>query len=392
LKRLLNPIFILPFFYFFIVLYTTIGITVFDYAKEVPFHLNDMVENQSIQIAISNIIFAAFSFLMGALLIKNNAEDRSIGFINTVHYKLIKIKSFWILFIYFIVIILLHIGYSPSLIYYKEGYTIGNNGSAMFRILYTLLLPFSMILLPLLNNKLIRWFLLIILILLVLGTSSRQIILIPLFYFIGNVFRVKKVSVIGVILAVSSIVFLLNAMINLRDYEIQGAIPNILHLVNGEIDFSLIFYAINYLFSYSIFASAYTIQEFIFDSRSFYYAITPLTLSYIDVNYMVETQKLNQYSPFPAISFLSLGGMNYIFIYFFITGLIWSFVLKYFFNTNILIYFLIIVLLIIFTFLSTQYNLRGITRLTYYILFIYISYRIIWTIIPKKTINKKGKK
>jgi hypothetical protein len=102
---------------------------------------------------------------------------------------------------------------------------------------------------------------------------------------------------------------------------------------------------------------------------------------------MLTTQKFNEYSPFPAIAYLSLGGIKYLFFYYFISGLVWAYILKKIELKNLYIYFFIAILLIVFTFLSTQYNLRGATRLTYYAIVIFGISKV-KGILPKKKVLK----
>lgn len=384
-----KPIFILPVFYFFIVIYTVLGTNIFSFATEVPFQLYDNITNESYIDSIVSILIAAISFMVGATMASFGKYKTQVSFLTVINQKIIYIKSIYIIVIYLTVVIFLHLGYGLSSVYYKEGYTIGDSGIAVFRILYTLLLPFSMLLLPLIKSSILRWILLILIILLVLGTSSRMIILIPFFYYLGVVIKSKKISLFKFFISVVAIIFLLNAVINFRDNQFQGLIPNLINLISGKVNYDLLNYALNYLFSFSVYASAYTIQDFSFDFKSFLYSINPLPSSYIDVSYMLNTQKFNEYSPFPAISYLALGGFKYLFLYYCLSGFTWAYILKKFQAKNVYVYFFMIILLLVFTFLSTQYNLRGVSRLTYYVVFIFLIYKIT-IILPKKKSFKQN--
>jgi hypothetical protein len=382
-----KPIYILPFFYIFVVLYTIAGTSFFGFATEVPFQLYDKISQDFLIKAILSITIAAISFTFGAMIGSFGKYRNHIAFLDTINQKIMSIKSLYIILIYLSVLLFLHLGYSPSLIYYKEGYIVGDKGIAIFRIAYSILLPFSILLLPMLRTCVLRWFLLIAVLLLVLGTSSRMIILIPSFYYLGHVIKSKKISLISFFICITIMMFLLNAVVNFRDNQFQGLIPNFVNIISGNFKFDLLNYSLNYLFSFSVFASAYTIQNFSFDIKSFFYSVSPLPSSCIDVSYMLTTQKFNEYSPFPAIAYLSLGGIKYLFFYYFISGLVWAYILKKIELKNLYIYFFIAILLIVFTFLSTQYNLRGATRLTYYAIVIFGISKV-KGILPKKKVLK----
>ncbi|MEL0625096.1 hypothetical protein V6238_18725, partial [Marinomonas arenicola] len=102
-------------------------------------------------------------------------------------------------------------------------------------------------------------------------------------------------------------------VMNSRNFITQGVFPNIFHFYREGIDFTYIWLALNYLSSYSLFATSLTLQDHIFDLSSFMIAINPLPSSYVDIDYIVETQKLNKNSPYPAISMLAFSGPYVVF-------------------------------------------------------------------------------
>ena len=366
-------VFILPLFYMAICIYTYLGTEFLEYAKNVPFQLYEKLDNHD-QLYYPYII-ASISFIFGVKLsIKKKIKE--IGGSRPVIHNIYKKKTLYILGLYITVLILLHLGNGAGHLYHRYGYTLNGSGIPMLRILYTMFLPFLCLLLPFLKQKNLRVLLLIILFILIQGTSSRNLIMIPACYYIGTQIRDKKFNLYKACIAFVTIIFGIALVMESRNQVIQGVIPNLLYVYNNGIDFTFLEIAINYLSSYSIFATGITLQDHSFNIASFLSSINPLPSSFLNIEYMIDTQKLNRNSPFPAIAMLALGGFLVVSFYYFIAGFIWQFLYNFVSSNSKMLLMFLFMLFVLFTILSTQYNLRGVTRFLYYVIFLCLLIKI----------------
>ncbi|MBU3016150.1 O-antigen polysaccharide polymerase Wzy [Paraglaciecola agarilytica] len=364
-----SPVFLLPTFYMSVCCYTYIGTEFLDFAKEVPFNFYDFISKEYLYRSYGIFILAASAFITGTLLIKDN---RTYSRANqpTSSYNRRNRNNIYIIFLYLFLIVLLHLGNGFGNLYYREGYTLDGAGLSSARILYTMILPLLCLCLPFYKGSSTKFILILLLYLLVLGTSSRNLIMIPACYFVGSYIRYRKINFISVVFSLLAVMFSVALVMETRNNIIQGVIPNINYLFDNGIDLTFIGLAINYLTSFSVFATALTIQDHSFDSISFITSLNPLPSSYLNIEYMVQVQKLNENAPFPALGTLALSGNIAIFIYYFLSGMIWKFLYNYFEKKWYPMSIFISMLFILFTILSTQYNLRGATRLLYYLVFL----------------------
>ncbi|WP_146108431.1 hypothetical protein [Photobacterium angustum] len=277
---------------------------------------------------------------------------------------------------FFIVLISYHIGYGFENIYYRQGYTISGDGVPIIRTIYTLLLPIVAILLAFDKKRIKRHFLLIILVIMVLGSSSRNVIMIPICYFIGTYLKNSKVSILQITFTILISVLLLGAVMECRNNPYQGVVPNLQYLIENGINIKKMFESINYLTSFSVFANMAVIQNFTLDLNSFFISINPLPSSFLNINNMVESQKINQYAPYPAFSTIVKSGPVFFSIYYISAGLLWGAIYKYISDKNSFIKLIILILFLVYVVMSTQYNLRGVNRLIYYSMIVIFLYKI----------------
>ncbi|HEA3090950.1 TPA: hypothetical protein RVR74_003285 [Aeromonas salmonicida] len=376
-----SPLLILPLIYLSVGLYTILGERFFEFSIKVPFDFHDEISVASVTYIYWCLIAASVFYTLGFLLFFKNSGGHSNAYLQFNYMREKNISDKNIVTLFLSTIFLLHIGYGFTSIYYREGYTLGDSGIGSARVLYTLLLPLTCLLIPFSNNRWLKLFLGVSLFLLVMGTSSRNLVLIPACIFLGSVIKTGTVSVLrglffGVLVSISVTISLQS-----RNYQIQGVIPNIISLFESGLDFSLMNYSINYLTSFSIFASALTQEGYSSDILSLYYSLTPLPSSAINIDYMVESQKLNDYSPFPALGLLALNGPLFLCLYYFISGAIISSFGGYLARKNKSLNLFVVMLVLVFSFLSLQYNLRGTTRILYYLIFFSLVVRIFYIII-----------
>ncbi|HDM8052360.1 hypothetical protein [Vibrio harveyi] len=376
---------ILPIIYVLVGMYTILGEQFFDFSKEVPFDFYNKVNEVNIFYIYFHLIAGSVIYTIG-FFVFFKGDINSKPLINFEGISLKVIGNKYIISLFLVTITLLHIGYGFSHIYYREGYTLGEAGVSFARVLYTLFLPLTCLLIPFSKSKFFKFLIPSILFVLVMGTSSRNLVLIPACIFLGGVIRDGKVSFFKSVL--SGIMIALSVTISLqsRNYAVQGVVPNILSLFDSGLDFLVMNYAINYLTSYSVFASSLTYQNYSPDLLSLYYSLTPLPSSFIDLEYMVESQKLNANSPFPAFALLALNGPFFFGLYYFLAGSIMAIFGGYLAKKNKSLNLFVVMLILVFSFLSLQYNLRGTTRILYYLVFFSLSFKVVAII--KFNINK----
>jgi len=377
----------LPAYYHFVCVYTILGTKYADFAKDVPFSFYDLLHPESIDLMTHYFMLASFFFYLGIIVTKN-CRLRRVGLdFSNIRNMFFRIKKTHIILIYLFVILCLHVGHGFSHIYYRQGYLIGDGGNSYFRIIYTMMLPFSMMILPFLKGQLMRAMLFCVIFALVFGTSSRNIIIIPVFYAFGMLIRDNKISIIGQLLTALSVITFSATSIQYRFNDLQGLIPNILYFFSNGIELKFIILAINYLTSFSFFASALTVQDFTIDYAGFYTSINPLPSSMLNVEHMISSQKLNKNAPFTAIGILSQGGAIIVMLYFFVTGYCWSKFAGNLIRNSKLFAPFIYVIFFLFMLLSIQYNLRSVTRYVYYMLFFSVMFMAFKAILP--SVRKK---
>lgn len=380
-----NPLLILPIIYVLVGMYTILGERFFDFSKEVPFDFYNKVNEVSILYVYFHLIAGSVIYTIGFyIFFKGGGNSNPLINLGRISLKVIDNK--YIVSLFLVTIILLHIGYGFSHIYYREGYTLGDAGVSFARVLYTLFLPLTCLLIPFSKSNFLKFFIPSILFFLVMGTSSRNLVLIPACIFLGGLIRDGKVLIFKSVLSGTMIALSVTISLQSRDYAVQGVVPNILYLFDSGLDFLVMNYAINYLTSYSVFASSLTYQNYSPDLLSLYYSLTPLPSSFIDLEYMVESQKLNANSPFPAFALLALNGPFIFGLYYFVSGGVMAIFGGYLAKKNESLNLFVVMLILVFSFLSLQYNLRGTTRILYYLIFFAFSFKVIAII--KFNINK----
>ncbi|KDE41137.1 polymerase [Nitrincola lacisaponensis] len=373
----LDLILLLPVFYLFIVLYSFFGVYVFDFGKNVPFQLYRDTYSEGFFFVLWGYVFASLSFIVGALLVKFLAVNKEKVILYNYFSKPRVLNVYIVILFFMMFIVVMHMGMGVSHIYYRDGYVIDNeSGSAVFRLLQVVLLPVVAVTLALTKKKKLGFFLFLILYIYVLGLSSRYSMVVPVFYYFGLIYRNNNYSVLGlVVVALVSLLSLL-ASVSFRDNIQQGVFPNLYSLVMLDFNYELFMYSLNYIFSYSVIAATYVVENHVGDGLSFIYSITPVPSMYIDVQYLTSSQKINEHAPFPAISILLLSGYHYLILYYIFSGMIWMFVLRFFHKKSLVGYMVVTCLFILFVVLATQYNLRSVTRLVYYSIFLYLIFII----------------
>lgn len=370
-----NVLILLPVFYFVVILYSVLGVYFFEFGQVVPFGLYNSITYSSFFTAINGYGLALLCFYVGSVILRFHVKSNRKVITYEKTLKKIRIGSPVLLLLLVFYLIVLHLGMGFSHVYFREGYVISNNQSmGAFRVIQVIALPVVVLLLALSRNRKLGLALLVIIYLYVLGLSSRQLLLVPVFYYIGVCYRENGIPVYKFLFLIPVVLVSLLAVTSFRDNIYQGLYPNAINLLLMKFNYEGLVVAFNYIFSYSIISSAYVVENHSVDVLSLIYSVTPLPSSLIDIGYMLENQKINEHAPFPAISILLLSGYHYVALYYFASGFIWCWVLKKSYKRNKYVFFLLSCLFLLFAVLSTQYNLRGVTRLIYYSIVIYVSF------------------
>lgn len=359
-------IYFFPSFYMFILLYSFLGVTFLSYAKKVPFDLFNDIKTESLVIASWPFIVAAISFYIGTIGTSNNKINHNSKKVNIKYQKSIMIFIIITLSIFII-------GYGIEPLLSRSGYIDRSFERNMIMLkIFFIISPFAFTLIPFVNNKYIRYTIVISILLMLFSSSSRTVILVPLFYMFGCYLKYSKITIYQLLFNVVIIYLLLVITLQIRNNQVQGLLPNLFYLINNGVNSDYLFLGLNYAVSFSFLGVAYTLQNFTFDLQAFLLSINPLPSSMIDLSYMLDTQKINATSPFPALATLAQAGFFFVFLFFVISGYVFSRALN-FLKYRSWLYYVVFGLFILFTIFSVQYNLRGASRFLYYSIILFLT-------------------
>ena len=375
--KMKNYLIVLPIFYSIVNIYSLLGLYYFDFAKIVPFDLYKGITYDDIYNTSIIYIIASLSFFVGSLCKKGNKSD----FFSTISKKILMIPDIYKLLIVSITILSLTFGYGFEAIISRYGYidmAVDRNKTLL--IVYMLTLPISSFLLPFVKNKTISLCAFFIVFLLIFGTTARMLLLLPVFYFIGDLVKNRKISLIKVTICIIVVLFIFTFTLEFRNNYKQGIINNLDYLLNNGLGTEYLNLGFNYILSFSFLVLSNVTKYFNGNLEATLISINPLPSSMLDINYMLSHQSLNSNSPFSAISILALEGYSIVCLYYFIASLVFGFISNYFIKKKNPLLLIIMVLFFMFTFFSIQYNLRGATRFLYYTIMIFVVYNIYYVI------------
>jgi hypothetical protein len=86
-------------------------------------------------------------------------------------------------------------------------------------------------------------------------------------------------------------------------------------------------------------------------------------------------QEMMKTAPISAVSMLGLSGFFGVFVFYFITGYLFNYILTTMKSRTVL-YYIPLGLFVMFTLFSIQYNLRGASRFIYYSVIVFLMYRV----------------
>ncbi len=215
------------------------------------------------------------------------------------------------------------------------------------------------------------------LILISLGTGSRSVFLYFLVYFCilfvsrGNTITNKVKFSFNVFL---SFVFLAYLM-QLRMLDSHGVLPYIKSIASSGADFVENFYFnIYYSLIFGVYVTIGTFKDAIADWNIIFVSLNPLPGSIAGWYNYADDMRLNIYAPYSLHGRIFKMGNLFSFIYFFLTGIIFSFMemkVRSFLNRKKRIFaFIIVLLLILHIVYGFEYNLRSAFRYIYYAFFL----------------------
>lgn len=362
-----NYNYIFPLLLIIILLYTTIGGYFFTFANIIPFkeQLVDISES-SINTIHFIFILSAMFFILGIITVKKEElsfKENNIKVISSNYFSIIP----------FLCIVLFLFSYGVDGWLLREGYVFvpyNNTAYKLFKILF----PLSAASLFFIKNKSLKYILYFLLISLLFSSSSRSSIFVPVLYILMSFLLERKFKLSTLIINVFVLFFLLATALSFRGLNSQGLLGNILNIINGQLSLNSIVNGLNYAFSFSYYANLYTIKEIMIPYSVIISSVNPLPSSFVDIDSMIMAAKINPFSPTPAISMLYSCNSIFLWVYMYLSGLLFEYAKKTF-NSKLGFLFLIGMLLA-FSVLSLQYHLRECTRILYYILIMVVVYKL----------------
>ena len=234
-----------------------------------------------------------------------------------------------------------------------------------------------------------------ILILLTIGTGSRVVFLFLVVYFIlifiskGNTLKNKFLFLFNLVL---SFIFLAYLM-QFRKEDSHGIVPYLQSIFSTESNDPIrnFYFNIYYSFIFGVYVTIGTIKEAIPSWKLIFISLNPLPGSMVGWYTYADKMRLNIYTPFSLHGRIFVMGLPFTILYFFLTGLIFSFIERFvrlFLKSGKKeIALILVILLILHIIYGFEYNLRSAFRYFYYALFLIILtflYPIIKSNLPKK--------
>jgi len=380
---LLSPIYLYVIFSL-VSLILSIGYYYYFENKFSLFNIDNVSEDAFLS-AIKMYIIALISFLTGVilyydLLIKEQKKQYNKSYTNSLFFKYKVPNKTTIVAkgLFFLIILLFFITYGKEIFLRAEYLPETNRGLI---IIIKILSFIEVIILGIIHrkHKLLSNTYFILLILISLGTGSRSVFLFFLIYisllFIsqGNTLVNKVKFSFHIFL---SFVFLAYIM-QLRGLDSHGIIPYLKSIVifKGEFIRSFLF-NIYYSLIYGVFVTIKTIQNSQLDWNIIFINLNPLPGSIAGWYDHAKDMRINTYVPYSLHGRVFKTGTIFTIVYFFTTGLIFSYMekkVRSFLNKDKrLLAFTIVLILILHIVYGFEYNMRAAIRYIYYAFFIIV--------------------
>jgi hypothetical protein len=342
----------------------------------------DVVSEEVFLGVIKLYILALNSFLLGVLFYYEVSKKKTKIIFNKsfserlfIKYKLRDSFNNIAAGIFFIIIILYFITYGKGL-FIRTDYL--PNSNRVLTIFLKVLTFIEIILLGLIYNKknLLSTTLFLLTILVSISTGSRSVFLFYIVYvcliFIssGNSLFNKLRFLFHVFIGFIFLAYIMQ----LRGLDSHGLIPYIKSIGSPTDFLRNVFFNVYYSFIYGVYVTIETINKAKLDWSIILININPLPGSIAGWYDYADNMRINFYVPYSLHGRVFKTGLFFSVIYFFITGLLFSYfesvVRKMFMDKNRILAFLIIILLVLHIVYAFEYNMRSAIRYFYYAFFI----------------------
>lgn len=378
---LLSPIYIYVLFSL-ATIFLSLGYFYYYEDKFSLFNLDYVPEKVFLE-TIKLYIIALIVFLSGVLIYYEASKKKIRILFNKsytdslfVKYKLNKSVTTIAISIFFLVIILYFLTYGKGLFIRKDYLPDTHRGLTILLKVFTFI---EVILLGLIysKNKTLSSILFILLITISISTGSRSVFLFYILYvclvFIseGNNLFNKTRFLLHLLVGFVFLAFIMQ----LRKLDSHGLFPYIGSIGSSSTDFvRKIVFNIYYSFIYGVFVTIGTIKKSNLDWNIIFININPLPGSIVGWYDYAEKMRINFYAPYSLHGRVFKTGLVFTVIYFFITGLIFSYfeqrIRKMLNNNKRILAFLILMLLVLHIIYAFEYNMRAAIRYFYYAFFI----------------------
>lgn len=374
-----------PSFLCFIYIYTFIGSQIFNFSIDIPFS-DQLVGNGNIFEAGVSYALTTVCFIIGIFFGKKKYVFGYYGLRNNNYLPVkkneLKISSKFSLFFSFFLVVFSFFTFDLESILYRDSYAFDVNPA--LQNLHKLFFLVGVFLCAFINNKFLKYLMFFLILIFPFSMNSRLLVFGVFLFFSGIYLKNKYINFTNKILFIILISISIFSTLGLRGMEFQGLIPNLMNLFSFNFNSNDIIESINYVTSFSVFATQYAIDNNIGDFKSFLISINPMFGIFLDTEYLIDNNKINIFSPAPAISLLYNQGLVVIGFYYLCCGFIFNKLLTVF-RSNPL-YSIFFGMFLLFTFLNTQYLLRESVRLLYYCIFLAIFLKVFNNTFLKKNI------
>ncbi len=349
-------------------LYTYFGCVIFNFAFVIPFSLFDSHNDQSVIFAVNYFAFFSLSLVLGAVLsqkfIKTGYNIQKNDHKLLITDLLLNNTKTILILLSLLPSIISAINYSFSDFLYRDFYYMDGR--------YEIISKLSQLIFPVgaaaaaLGRSWVAKIGFMLGLIILFSLNSRGIILYVLTYSLVSIINQEKNKLWMPALSILSVLVFASTSFLLRDRIPQGLVGNIISLGDANFDEILnsMISGFNYLLSYPLATFLTTDIMASGDDDLFFASVIPLPSIIYNVEYIINTGKINEFSPFSAVGqiFAYLGFWSLIF--WMIYGASVNYLINGFFKSTLFSSFMMGVFALV-TILSTTYNLRGVARLIY---------------------------
>lgn len=349
-------------------IYTIIGGYYYDFALDLPFNFHIGLSQEDWAFMAAALLYASLIYILfnyfSNILFNNKSGPKRLKYRMPINLEARHHVSIFIVFF-----VILHLGYGGSALYSRTGYEIGHAGSNVARQILLLVVPALAFSISLYKSQISRFAFIMIGFIFLLGTGSRIYLVLPAFFMFGRIFLSDQPAKADAIIALVLITLGLGTFFDLRYSTQQGVFHNF-STVFFDSGFDGFVAGVNYLLSYSFFASYETQRILTTNTMFLFESLAPIPGSMLDLSPMIVSQRLNVASPFTAVGIL-FGNIYLLTVSFAFLGFFWGWVFSVQSRVGTVWRILVLCCYLAFIVLSLQYNLRGTSR------FIYLSFFIL---------------